>query len=151
MKARDIMTPKPFVVTSADNVTKAAEIMRYQNIGGVPVVNNPGNPTLVGIITDRDIVIRCVARGHDTFCAVADVMTPLPLRTVLADADVSDVVRKMEDAEVSRIPVVTDDGILIGIVTESDIATKLSPDAALPLRKRLQQYSAEPHLAFTSL
>lgn len=147
MKARDIMTPKPFVVTAADNVTKAAEIMRYQGVGGVPVVNDPANPRLAGIITDRDIVLRCVARGHHTFCPVSEIMTPVPLQTVLPDADVSEVVRRMENGEVRRIPVVSDDGILIGIVTEADIATKLSPDVALPLRKRLQQYSAEPHIA----
>lgn len=147
MKARDIMTPKPFVVTPADNVTRAAEIMRYQNIGGIPVVNDPANPRLAGMITDRDIVLRCVARGHHAFCAVSEIMTPLPLQTVLPDAEVSEVVHKMENAEVRRIPVVSADGILIGIVAEADIATKLSPDAALPLRKRLQQYSAEPHIA----
>ena len=147
MKVRDIMTPKPFVVTPADNVTKAAEIMRYENIGGIPVVNDPANPRLAGMITDRDIVLRCVARGHHASCVVSEIMTPLPLETVLPDADVSEVVHKMEIAEVRRIPVVSDDGILIGIVAEADIATKLSPDAALPLRKRLQQYSAEPHIA----
>ena len=147
MKVRDIMTHNPFVVTPSDNVTRAAEIMRYQNIGGIPVVNDPASPRLAGMITDRDIVLRCVARGHHTFCTVSEIMTPLPLETVLPDADVSEVVHKMEIAEVRRIPVVSDDGILIGIVAEADIATKLSPDAALPLRKRLQQYSAEPHIA----
>jgi CBS domain-containing protein len=52
----------------------------------------------------------------------------------------------METGEVRRIPVVSDDGILMGIVAEADLATKLSPAAALPLRKRVQQYSAEPHV-----
>jgi CBS domain-containing protein len=147
MKARDIMTPKPFVVTPADNVTRAAEIMRYQDIGGVPVVFDPANRRLAGIITDRDIVLRCIARGHHAFCPVSEIMTPLPLQTVVPDADVNEIVRRMEHAEVRRIPVVSDDGILLGIVSEADIATKLAPDAALPLRKRLQQYSAAPHIA----
>jgi CBS domain-containing protein len=147
MKARDLMTPRPFVVTPADNVSKAAEIMRYEDIGGIPVVSDPASPRLAGIITDRDIVTRCVARGRPALCLVSEVMTPVPLQTVLPDADVCEVVRMMEKAEVRRIPVVSDDGILIGIVAEADIATKLSPDAALPLRKRLQQYSAEPHIA----
>jgi CBS domain-containing protein len=146
MKARDIMTPRPFVVTPADPVSRAAEIMRYQGIGGVPVVKDPATPRLAGLITDRDIVIRCVARGHPASSLVSDVMTPLPIQTVLPDADITEVVRKMEFAEVRRIPVVSDDGILIGIVAEADIATKMSPDVALPLRKRLQQYSAEPRI-----
>ncbi len=146
VNARDIMTPKPFFVSPTDSVTRAAEIMRYENIGGVPVVTDPAKPRLAGMITDRDIVIRCVARGHQALCAVSDVMTPMPLLTVLPDADVSEIVSKMESGEVRRIPVVSDDGVLIGIVAEADIATKLSPDEALPMRKRVQQYSAELHI-----
>jgi CBS domain-containing protein len=146
VKARDLMTPRPFVVLPTDGVTKAAEIMRYENIGGVPVVSDTAKPRLAGIITDRDIVLRCVARGHHAHCLVSAVMTPVPLLTVLPDAEVSEIVQKMETGEVRRIPVVSDDGMLLGIVAESDIATKLSPAAALPLRKRVQQTSAEPHI-----
>lgn len=146
MKARDLMTPKPFVVLPTDSVTRAAEIMRYENIGGVPVVGDSAQPRLVGIITDRDIVLRFVARGQQFPCLVSEVMTPVPLLTVPPDAGISEIVRKMETGEVRRIPVVSDDGILLGIVAESDIATKLSPAAALPLRKRVQQTSAEPHI-----
>lgn len=146
MKAREIMTPKPFVVTPADDVQKAAELMRYENIGGVPVVADPDRPVLVGLITDRDITTRFVARGYHGTCSVGDVMTPTPLRTVLADADVCDVVSLMERGEVRRIPVVSDDGMLIGIVAEADLATKLSADESLPLRRRVKQYAAEPHV-----
>ena len=146
MKARDIMTPKPFFIAPTDSVTKAAEIMRYEDVGGVPVVTDPARPRLAGIITDRDIVVRWVARGHHTECLVSDVMTPVPLQTVLPDADISEIVSKMESAEVRRIPVVSDDGILIGIVAEADIATKLAPEEAMPLRKRVQRYSAERHI-----
>ena len=146
MKAREIMTPKPFVVTPTDNVCKAAELMRYENIGGVPVVADPDRPVLVGLITDRDITTRCVARGHHGLCFVGDIMTPTPLMTVLADADVSDIVSLMERAEVRRIPVVSDDGMLIGIVAEADLAAKLSVGESLPLRKRVKQYAAEPHV-----
>lgn len=146
MKARDVMTPKPFVVTPTDDVCKAAELMRYENIGAVPVVADPARPHLVGLITDRDITTRCVARGHDSTCLVRDIMTPAPLMTVLPEADVADIVSLMERAEVRRIPVVSDDGLLIGVVAEADLAAKLSPAEALPLRKRLKQYSAEPHI-----
>lgn len=146
MKARDIMTPKPFFIAPTDSVAKAAEIMRYENVGGVPVVTDPARPRLAGMITDRDIVVRWVARGHHAGCLVSEVMTPVPLQTVLPDADISEIVSKMESAEVRRIPVVSDDGILIGIVAEADIATKLAPEEAMPLRKRVQRYSAEPHI-----
>jgi CBS domain-containing protein len=145
MKARDIMTPRPFVVTPSDSVARAAELMRYENIGGVPVVNDPARPQLVGLITDRDIAIRCVARGLQAQSLVGDVMTPAPLKTVGPDADVEEIVKCMEAAEVRRIPVVSDDGILIGIVAEADLATKVAAAAALPMRKRVKAMSADPY------
>lgn len=146
MKARDIMTPKPCVVTPNDSIVKAAELMRYENIGGVPVVTDPARPRLVGLITDRDITIRCVARGRTTPCLVSEVMTPAPLQTVGPDADAREIVGRMEAADCRRIPVVTDDGILIGIVAEADLATKLAPTEALPMRKRVKATSADPYI-----
>lgn len=142
MKARDIMTVKPFVVTPDDPIAKAAEIMRYEDVGGVPVVDDPARPRLVGLITDRDIAIRWVARGHHTDCRVGDIMTPAPLQTVAPDADVDEIVEKMEYAQVRRIPVISDDGVLIGIVAEADLAVKLPSWMALPLRKRVKRQSA---------
>jgi CBS domain-containing protein len=145
MIARDIMTPKPFCVTPADDVYKAAELMRYEHIGGVPVVLDIRHPRLVGIITDRDITTRCVARRHHG-CAVGDVMTPAPLHCVEETADVSEIVRLMEAAEVRRIPVVGTDGVLVGIVAEADLAAKLPSAEAMPLRKRVKRGGAERHV-----
>ena len=146
MNARDIMTPHPCVVTASDSIDRAAELMRYENIGGVPVVDDPKAPRLVGIITDRDIAVRYVARADHSPCAVEKVMTPAPLQTVGPNADHREIVGKMEAADVRRIPVVSDDGILIGIVAEADLATKLQPSEALPLRKRVKSQSADPYI-----
>lgn len=145
MKARDIMTPTPLVVTATDDVSKAAEIMRYEKVGGVPVVQDLARQRLVGLITDRDITTRYVARRHRGPCTVGEVMTPAPLKTVPGDADVSEIVALMEAAEVRRIPVVSDDGVLIGIVAEADLVAKLAPAESLPARKRVKQYGAPPH------
>lgn len=138
MKARDIMTRDPLVVTAADKVWKAAEIMKYEEIGGVPVVSDLETPQLVGLITDRDITVRCAARRHGAGCAVRDHMTPTPLHTVLPDADVSEIVAKMERAQVRRIPVVDEHGLLIGIVAEADLAAKLPVRDSLAARRRLK-------------
>lgn len=146
MKARDIMTPKPLAVLPTDDVCKAAELMRYERIGAVPVVKSMEGRRLVGLITDRDITIRCVARGAREPCTVGEIMTPAPLATVLPDANVDEIVRLMEAHEVRRIPVVSDDGALVGIIAEADLAVKLPESDALPLRKRVKQYSAEPHV-----
>lgn len=141
MKARDIMTAKPLAVVPTDPVWKAAEIMRYEDIGGVPVVSDKTTSRLVGLITDRDITTRCIARRHGPDCLVLSHMTPLPLHTVHPDGDVSEVVQKMEAAAVRRIPVVDDLGILVGIVAERDLAMKLDASEALPLRKRIKAAS----------
>lgn len=141
MKARDIMTAKPLAVVPTDPVWKAAEIMRYEDIGGVPVVSDATTRRLVGLITDRDITVRCTARRHASSCLVLAHMTPHPLHTVHPDADVCEIVEKMEAAEVRRIPVVDDLGSLVGIVAERDLAMKLPDSEALPVRKRIKAAS----------
>ena len=141
MKAREIMTAKPLAVIPTDPVWKAAEIMRYEDIGGVPVVSDKVTGKLVGLITDRDIAVRCMARRHGMGCLVLAHMTPAPLHTVHPDGDVSEVVEKMEAAQVRRIPVVDERGTLLGIVAERDLAMKLDQSEALPLRKRIKASS----------
>lgn len=146
MKARDIMTPQPFVVLPEDPVWKAAEIMKYEDVGGVPVASSHEKPRLVGLITDRDITLRCVARKHGAGCKVGEHMTPMPLQTVRPDADSAEIVDKMECAQVRRIPVVNESGELLGIVAEVDLAVKLAPADALPARKRVKM-STQPAIA----
>ena len=141
MRACDIMTGNPLAVIPTDPVWKAAEIMRYEDIGGVPVVSDKTTGRLVGLITDRDITVRCIARRHGPECLVLAHMTPQPLHTVHPDGDISEVVEKMEAADVHRIPVVDDHGILVGIVAERDLAMKLAASEALPLRKRIKAAS----------
>ena len=135
MKARDIMTPSPAVVTPSDEVCKAADIMKYEEVGCVPVISDIVTQRLVGVITDRDITVRCTARRHGVGCQVQEHMTPVPLQTVSPDTDVGHVIAKMLCAHVRRVPVVDLDGTLMGIVSESDILTKLPERLALPLHR----------------
>src|SRR6185436_7067841 len=108
MKARDIMTPNPDVVTPDDSIQKAAQIMRDSNVGMVPVVDDLTTRTLKGVLTDRDIVIRHVAGDHDTSCRVGDHMTADRIDTARPDDEVREVVARMEREQVRRIPVVGD-------------------------------------------
>lgn len=128
MKARDLMTSDPFTITLTDTVARAAEVMRDLQIGCVPIVaEDTAAPALMGLITDRDIAIRCVSKRQAPSGPVRDYMTATPLQTVGPDADVTEVVRKMEEAQVRRIPVVNADGVLLGIIAQADLATKLGP------------------------
>ena len=127
MLAREIMSCTPLTVTRTDTIRRAAELMRNVNVGALPVVDESGHGVLQGLITDRDIVIRCVAAAHEPWCLVAAHMTPAPLITVGPDADVSVVIEAMERAKVRRVPVVASDGTLLGIIAQADIATKVGP------------------------
>lgn len=141
MKARDIMTANPSVVTPDEPVAKAAEIMRELNVGIVPVVDDRQHMRLEGVLTDRDIAVRCVAARHDSRCRVRDHMTTEHLDTVHPDADVSEVIEKMEHERVRRIPVVSDGQHLTGIIAQADLAVKLGPKEPLKVEEVLERVS----------
>jgi CBS domain-containing protein len=145
MKVRDIMTPNPIALTPGDPIAAAAAMMRDRDVGFVPVVGDQITRHLAGVLTDRDIAVRCVAPGHAGRCTVGDHMTSRNVRTVRADADVHDVVAEMERRQVRRIPVVDDDGRLTGVVTQGDLALRLGPVAPLQVEAVLERIS-EPSL-----
>jgi CBS domain-containing protein len=126
MKVREIMRRHPPMVRPADRVSDAAELMHYGSDACVFVVSDLENPRLLGVITARDIAVRCVARHHRVSCLVRDHMTPLPLQTVAPGDELAEVARKMEFADVRRIPVVTEDGMLLGVVAESNLWEKVN-------------------------
>jgi len=143
MRARDIMTPNPLVVTPSDPVSRAAEIMRDAEIGIVPVVDDRERRRLVGVITDRDIAVRCVASQHIPACEVSLHMSGEHLCTVKPDDDVANVLASMTHDRVRRIPVVADDNRLIGMISQADLATKLGPEHPLEVEKVLESVSVK--------
>jgi CBS domain-containing protein len=89
------------------------------------VVADEESRRVVGFLTDRDIATRCVARKHSGACRVADHMTSTPIHTVLTTDDATRVMQKMETARVRRVPVLTNDGALAGIVSQGDVLRHL--------------------------
>ncbi len=127
MKARDVMTAHPSVITPDDSIHRAAQLMRDRHVGMLPVIDNLNDRRLRGVLTDRDIVVRCMAAGHDLTCAVREHMTARHLTTVHVDEEVSAVAHKMRRDHIRRIPVVGDDEQVAGVVAVVDIATRLRP------------------------
>lgn len=121
MKARQLMTADPQVVTPDESISRAAQIMRDFDIGMVPVVSDSGNRSLVGLITDRDIAVRHVAESHTDECRVGDHMTSDDIETVEENDDVGLVLDAMKRREVRRIAV-TKNGKLLGVIAQADIA-----------------------------
>ncbi|MEA2571113.1 MAG: hypothetical protein QOI24_3114 [Acidobacteriota bacterium] len=125
-RVRDIMTPNPSTVSEKDSVRDAARIMADQDTGVVPVVNGR---KVVGLITDRDIVVRLVAAGKDPASAnVRDAMTS-SVRSVRDDSSVDDALKLMSNAQIRRVPVVNESDELVGIVSVRDIATETNRDS----------------------
>lgn len=130
MKAREIMTPNPEVVTPDEPLTRAAQLMRDLNVGAIPVVDDRTGMHLKGIITDRDITVRHVAEGHDGHCRVQEHMTTESLDTARPDSDLNEVFDRMERDQIRRVPVCDDDNRLVGIIAQADIAVRTRPPEA---------------------
>lgn len=118
MKAKDIMTKNVTFINPAATVTEAAQLMQKHNIGAVPVCDQNG---VVGLITDRDIVVRNVAHGtNPQNTPVRDVMTS-QVTSVQPDTDIDDVSRIMSKNQIRRLPVVENNQI-VGMVSLGDVA-----------------------------
>jgi CBS domain-containing protein len=127
MKVKDIMTPKPACVTPESSLEETARLMVDCDCGEIPVVNNLTELMPVGVITDRDITCRTVAKGLNPLeMEVADCMTT-PLISVKPDDMLEDCYRIMEENQIRRVPVI-DAGAkcVIGIVSLADIAQRVS-------------------------
>jgi len=129
MKAQDIMSKNPATVTPTTRVRQAALLMKKEDVGVVPVVEEgTGGKKLVGMLTDRDIAIRLVADGKNPDeCEVREVMSANP-KTARADDDVSRVMDLMGREQVRRVPIVDERGSLVGIVAQADVVLEGSDD-----------------------
>jgi CBS domain-containing protein len=119
MKIKEIMTTEVRAVSANDSISEAANIMKQLDVGAVPVLDNH---LLVGIITDRDLVLRAVAEGKNSDERVSTIMTK-NITTVSPDTDVHKAADLMASQQIRRLPIV-DNGRLVGIVSIGDMAVE---------------------------
>jgi len=153
LRCRDIMTRDVTVATRDTSLQEVAAMMREEDTGVIPVVDREdapaltgeanladaprinnrmrGNGKLVGLITDRDIVIRAVAEGKDAKTTRAEEVMTTDIHSANPNDRVIDVIRKMGDKQVRRIPVVGENGQLRGIISMADIALETEEDEEL--------------------
>ncbi|MCR1935125.1 CBS domain-containing protein [Clostridium tepidum] len=117
MKVKDVMTQNVATVNRDDSVEKAAQLMNEYNVGSIPICDNN---KVVGVITDRDIALRSVAKGLNNNIKVGDIMTSNPV-VANKDMDIHDAARIMSERQIRRLPVEDNENI-IGIVSLGDIA-----------------------------
>jgi len=120
---RDVMTSNPRSLESGSNAVEAARLMRDEDVGIVPIVEGG---KLVGTVTDRDIVTRVVAEGKTPESVTVGEIASRELVTIDPQQDLDDALRLMARHQVRRVPVVEEDGTLVGIVAQKDVAMHAS-------------------------
>ncbi len=123
-RCREIMTRNVKTANREMSLQEVARLMREGDMGAMPVVENE---KLVGIVTDRDIVVRAIAEGRDSTAKIGDVMTT-EIFSVKPDDFVFEAIRLMGDKQVRRIPVVSESGELAGIIAMADIALEMEDE-----------------------
>ncbi|WP_141431309.1 CBS domain-containing protein [Bacillus sp. 03113] len=138
---KDIMTDEIECCTLLDNIFEVAVKMKDLNVGAIPIVDNE---RIVGMITDRDIVIRCIAEKHPASSKVESIMSN-QLITVTADTAVQEAAKLMAENQIRRLPVVENEK-LIGMVSLGDFAThQLTDRQAGETLTEISQHNQELH------
>ncbi len=122
---RDVMTANPQCVSDKDTVLEVARIMRDQDTGVVPVVDGR---KIIGLVTDRDIVVRAIADGKDIDSVRVNEVMTRNVRSVKEDSTIDEVLDLMGNAEIRRVPVVNTSNELVGIVSLGDLASRTNRD-----------------------
>jgi CBS domain-containing protein len=117
-KVSDVMSGRPRAVTPQTSLTEVAELMESEDVGSIPVVEED---RLVGIVTDRDIVIRAIAKGKDPKGMPVSAISSRELVTVHPDDDLSEALELMARHQVRRVAVTADER-LVGVVSQADVA-----------------------------
>ncbi len=137
-KCREIMTKNVRTATREASLREVAAMMREGDMGAVPIVDGE---KLVGIVTDRDMVVRAVAAGSGPDSPVSGAMTT-ELSTVKPDDFVFEAVRLMGDKQVRRIPVVNENGSLAGIIAMADVALEMEDEREIA--ETMEEISSGP-------
>ncbi|MFN2468379.1 MAG: CBS domain-containing protein [Gaiellaceae bacterium] len=116
---REVMTSTPTTIAADEPVTRAARMMRDEDVGVAPIVDGG---KLIGTVTDRDIAIRIVAEGKDPEITTTREIASTDLVTIDPQQDLDEAVALMARHQVRRLPVVEEDGKLVGIVAQADVA-----------------------------
>ena len=122
MEVKDIMTPDPACCTPDTSLQRVAELMVENDCGEIPVIENAANMKPIGVVTDRDITCRTVAKGLNPLTLTASDCMTTPCITVTPDTSLDECCRVLEEKQIRRVPVVDASGSCCGIVALADIA-----------------------------
>ena len=141
-KCNEVMTKNPVCCLPNDMVVKAAELMKSQNIGSIPVIENEQSQNLVGIVTDRDLALKIIAEGHDARSTKVESVMTRKVVTCRADDDLQKALDAMAEHQLRRIPIVDNDNKVVGIIAQADVATRVDqPEKTAEMVKEISQAS----------
>ena len=147
MQVKDVMTPDPACCTPDTTLQRVAEMMVENDCGEIPVVENAADLKPVGVVTDRDIVCRTVAKGLNPLTlTVSDCMTT-PCVTVTPDTPLDECCRVLEENQIRRVPVVDASGACCGIVALADIAKHAAKGETAEVVKEVSEPSSSASAA----
>jgi CBS domain-containing protein len=134
------MTKNPVCCLPTDMVTKAADLMKSENIGSIPVIENEQTEKLIGIVTDRDLALRIVAEGRDAKSTKVEAVMTRKVVSCLAGDDLQKALDAMAEHQLRRIPVVDNDNKVLGIIAQADVATRVDqPEKTAEMVKEISQ------------
>jgi CBS domain-containing protein len=133
---REVMSSNPSAIEAESSVADAAKLMRDEDVGLAPVVEGD---RLVGTLTDRDITVRVVAEGKDPQSTTVREVASTDLVTVDPEQDLDEAVRLMAQHQVRRLPVVEEDGRLVGVVAQADVARQADDRQTGEVVERISQ------------
>lgn len=122
MNIETLMTANPACCTPDTRIEDVARLMVQHDCGEIPVVEAAGAGALLGVITDRDIVVRLIAEGRDARQAKVDGCMSQPVYSLRPDAQVSDAMELMQAHQVRRLPIVDERGAVRGMLSQADVA-----------------------------
>ncbi|GHJ38325.1 CBS domain-containing protein [Streptomyces sp. TS71-3] len=124
--AGEIMHRGAEFIPATESLDRAAQMMRNMNVGSLPI--SDANERMCGMLTDRDIVVGCVARGQDPSTTTAGDMAQGTPRWVSTDDDVSDALQEMQSHRIKRLPVIDENKRLVGMISEADLVGNVTQD-----------------------
>ena len=143
-KCDEVMTKNPVCCLPNDMATKAAGLMKSENIGSIPVIENEQTQKLIGIVTDRDLTLKIIAEGRDAKSTNVEAVMTHKVVTCRADDDLQKALDAMSEHQLRRIPVVDNANKILGIIAQADVATRVNqPEKTAAMVKGISRSNAK--------
>jgi CBS domain-containing protein len=143
-KCEEVMTKKIVCCQPNDKVAKAARLMKHENVGAIPVIENQQTQKLVGIVTDRDLALKIVAEGRNAESTIVEAVMTREVVTCQPEDGVQKALDAMSEHQLRRIPVVDKDNKILGIIAQADVATRVNqPDKTAEMVKQISQANGD--------